>query len=52
MAKKVISTIQKKGIKKFSKIIISKKEESSNNYKFQEKIVPADAVEEILKENQ
>ncbi len=48
MAKKVISTLQKKEGKKYSKLIIPIKSKDGSYYKYNEKMVPNNAVQDIL----
>ncbi len=49
MAKKVVATLQK-GSKKYTKVIKMRKSEKSGAYTFVEQVVPADAVDEALKD--
>ncbi len=49
MAKKVVATLQK-GSKKYTKVIKMRKSDKTGAYSFEEQVVPADAVNEALKD--
>lgn len=48
MAKKVVASLQK-GSNKYTKVIKMQKSAKSDSYVFVEKVVPADAVNDVLK---
>ncbi len=50
MAKKTVASLQVKGAKSFTKLIRTVRSEKTGAYTFREEIIPADKVEEALKQ--